>query len=156
MKEYLASRRRWTIGSAFIVLGLWGYSTATAQGDVGSFEGAVWRFGIEAKAGNPHKGSLRGHFRVADLKVYQAENPDDAEAKKLDKKVGESKPGPGKRPDTALLTLEDFQAWGRAGKKFTLSGTCRLRKGEKPGEVFGDFVDKEGYHWELKAKRVQE
>lgn len=127
--------------------------SAAAQDDIGSWDGALWRFELTPRPGNRHKGNLVGRFRVAGLKIYQSEGRDD---KELTKEVGESVPGPGKRPTKTTVTVEDFRA--RNDKKELvkgIKGIARLERIDKDNNR-GEFIDKDGFKWTMKCIRVQE
>jgi hypothetical protein len=47
-----------------------------ARQEAGSIDGAIWAFQLTPSKGGPAREKLRGRYRISDLVVYQAEEPD--------------------------------------------------------------------------------
>jgi hypothetical protein len=121
--------------------------------DIGAIEGAVWQFTLTPAKGNPAKDTLRGKFRVKNLKIYQGETEDD---KEMIKEVGSSDPADVKQPTHTTLTLTEFRAWKRgATKAEVIKGTAKLERESKDAN-HGQFIDDKGFHWRMRQVRVQD
>jgi hypothetical protein len=155
-----ASVPRWAVGGRVLLAGIAVLlvhsafiGSARCQEGIGVWDGALWRFEMIPRAGNPAVSSYRGLFRISDLKVYQAENQDD---KELKKQVGVSKPERIPKPNRTQLQLTDFRAVDRTRKIHTgMKGVAVLNR-ESSDKCSGNFTTQDGYKWELKCTRVRE
>jgi hypothetical protein len=148
----LFTSRRWLLALACSSSLLAFPGAAQPQDDKGEWDGALWRFVLTPIDGNPHKGVLKGRFRVEKLKLYQGESGDDKEMTKL---VGESNPGPRAKPTHTKVTLEDFRARNSEGKVVKgLKGVARLERDDRDHN-HGKFIGEKGRHWEMKCTRIQ-
>ncbi len=117
----------------------------------GVIAGAIWTF--ELKPQNPGKRksvAIRGRYRVEDFKIYQAEEA----GGEMTKEIGSSKPGPKK--EFAIVEVKSLRGKNASGEWVEgINGTAKL-KSLAFGECEGLFVDSEGFHWDMKCKRVRE
>ncbi len=117
----------------------------------GAIEGAIWQFELKPKKGNPAiVSSLKGRFRVADLKIYQA----DAPGEELNREIGTSKPLIEEK--ITVAEFEKLRAFKGPQQVYDpLKGRARLNFVEF-GHLEGEFIDSSGYKWEMIMRRVRE
>jgi hypothetical protein len=140
-----------TLGLALLTLALLSLVLvcgSPAADEIGSFDGAVWRFGMTPKGGGK---KLRGAFRVNNHVLFQKSDRSD---KDFTEKVGTNHPGA--RGKTRMVFNKEFQAVDEDKTRHeALGGVARLNMDEK-GEWSGEYISEKGRHYEFRCTRIQE
>ncbi len=137
--------------ATLLVLHLEGSTPLLAQGiDGGKVDGAIWKFTMTPKTAGLE--AVNGRYRVSGMTLYQKENPDDQQfkrvvGKKVAGKKGEHKVG---------IVFSDFRARiERGSPPVQLNGSAWL-KAEKREKWSGTFIDSDGRHWDFQCERIFE
>ncbi len=118
--------------------------------EAGAVNGAIWRYRLEPL--NQREGQnqeLRGGFRVADLKFYQAEEP----GGEMSKLIGQSKPD--LKTKTTIAEFETLRGFNIMKEPKDLKGKAQLKFIDRLN-MEGTFIGSDGLMWKMSAKRVRE
>lgn len=117
----------------------------------GEIEGAIWVFVLTPEPKTPKRNiQLRGGYRVADLKIFQAPKPGEG----MTKEIGVSKP----RFQSKETVVEFTSLRGRSGPgqwEKPLKGRALLKVTEF-GKLQGMFIDSDGLRWKMRTVRIRE
>ena len=117
----------------------------------GQIDGAIWKFELTPVDRGPKTPlPIKGRYRVADLKVYQAEK----ESGEMTRQIGQCKPNQErKNTEVVFENLRGVTAPKQPAEP--IKGKALLEV-KKFGELEGDFVDSKGFKWKMIATRIRE
>ena len=119
--------------------------------EAGTIEGAIWVYELTPAPKSPKRtSSIRGAYRVHDLKIYQAAEP----RGEMTKLIGVSQPGEkGKRTRIDFTALRGRLGPGEWVKP--MKGKAFLAA-QKFGDGKGFFIDQDGLRWQMRTLRIRE